>query len=150
MNLLIPPPIVALICAFLIWIISGNVNVLSFQFGGQQVLAYTIMAIGLCIDVVSVALFFKSKTTVTPLSPQKTSKLVVSGLYRFTRNPMYLGLAFLLTGWAIYCGNIIGFSAILLFVFYITKFQILPEEAVLIEKFGNEYEQYQSRVRRWI
>ncbi|MEE9302341.1 MAG: isoprenylcysteine carboxylmethyltransferase family protein, partial [Thiotrichaceae bacterium] len=78
------------------------------------------------------------------------SHLVTSGMYRYTRNPMYVGLAILLTGWAIYLGSASPFLLIPLFVFVLTIQQIKPEEVILEEKFGQEYINYKNSVRRWL
>lgn len=94
--------------------------------------------------------FRKARTTVNPLSPQKAGRLVRSGYYRFTRNPMYLGLLMILIGFAIYCGHWAAIFPIAGFVFYITEFQIKPEEKAMTELFGDDYLSYKKTVRRWI
>ncbi|MEO1143695.1 MAG: isoprenylcysteine carboxylmethyltransferase family protein, partial [Pseudomonadota bacterium] len=87
---------------------------------------------------------------VSPISPEKTTSLVTDGVYKYTRNPMYLGLTFILSGFAIWQGNLFGFVGVILFVGYVTRFQIIPEETILREKFGQEYEDYCSRTGRWL
>lgn len=89
-------------------------------------------------------------TTINPLSPRKSTALVTGGVYRFTRNPMYLGMACLLTAWAVWLAALLAFAGPVLFVLYITRFQIRPEERVLTELFGLPYTDYTQRVRRWL
>ncbi len=94
--------------------------------------------------------FMRLRTTINPLKPERASVLVTDGIYRYTRNPMYLSLLLLLLGYAIdlwYWPALLGPTA---YVVYITRFQILPEERVLEDKFGADYLAYKQRVRRWI
>lgn len=150
MKLILPPPVQAIICAGLMWLISSQLPEFSFSFVLQQPLAILVCIVGIAIDLVSVGLFVKLKTTVSPFSPDKTEKLVTSGLYQFTRNPMYLGMSIILTGLAIWLGNFACFLMIPCFIWYITKLQIIPEEEILLKKFGEEFEGYMLRVRRWL
>lgn len=150
MKLLIPPPLQAIICAACMWAIASPFPNLNFTFAFQQPLAILICIIGIGIDLVSVGLFARTKTTVSPFSPDKTSQLVISGLYQYTRNPMYLGMALILTGLAIWLGNAAAFIMVPIFIWFITVLQIIPEEEILLEKFGEEYGDYKMRVRRWL
>ena len=112
--------------------------------------AIVVMGVGVLIEAVSVLAFLRARTTVTPLKPEKASTLVVGGLYRASRNPMYLGMLILLIGWALWLGNPASLLLLPMFVIYLTVFQIKPEEAALAEKFGADYDAYCRRVRRWI
>ncbi len=94
--------------------------------------------------------FRKSGTTVDPRYPEKASELVKIGIYTFSRNPMYLGMLFVLTGIALYLGALSGFFIIPLFVLYMNYFQIMPEERILQEVFGEDFGDYRQKVRRWI
>ena len=94
--------------------------------------------------------FKKIKTTISPLRPNKTSSLVKSGIYEYTRNPMYLGLLLMLFSIALFLKNFISFLIIPLFVIFINKNQILPEEQILENIFGEEYRNYIKKVKRWI
>lgn len=109
-----------------------------------------IIVIGLLIDIWSLGQFFRAKTTPNPLQPEKTNKLVVQGMYRFTRNPMYLGMLIWLIGWAIYLGSLSPLIMLPVFIWVLTVQQIVPEEDVLTEKFGAGYLAYKQRVRRWL
>lgn len=150
MKLLIPPPVQAIIFAGLMWLIATQFPQFGFSSSLQQPLAILVCIIGIGIDLVSVGLFAREKTTVSPFSPDKTETLVTSGLYQYTRNPMYLGMACILTGLAIWLGNYAAFVMIPCFIWYITQLQIIPEEEILLEKFGEEYGEYMLRVRRWV
>src|SRR6516225_6526737 len=94
--------------------------------------------------------FRRAKTTINPFRPQNTTALVTSGVYRFTRNPMYLGLTLLLLGWAMFLCSACALVGPVLFALYVNCFQIKPEEKILSAKFGAAYSEYVSRVRRWL
>jgi protein-S-isoprenylcysteine O-methyltransferase Ste14 len=150
MKLLVPPPLVAAISALLMWGIASQFDAARFAFPFQEVLAYALMGLGILIDIVSIVAFRRERTTVTPLAPEKASSLVVTGLYRFTRNPMYLGLLLVIGGIALLLGSFVNGAVIVAFVAYITAFQIKPEEDRLTEVFGARYLAYMQEVRRWI
>ena len=113
-------------------------------------LAFAVGAIGLSLDAIALVQFLRSRTTTNPLKPDSASALVSGGIYRFTRNPMYLGLATLLLAWAIYLGNLAALAGLPLFILYMNRFQIAPEERALEARFGAEYIAYRARVRRWV
>lgn len=113
-------------------------------------LGFVVIAIGVSIDVWAAGLFFRAKTTLNPMKPDNSQQIVESGLYRYTRNPMYLGLLFSLTGVALWFGSVSALLALPLFVLLITTQQIIPEEQVLAKKFGQPYLDYKHRVRRWL
>ena len=94
--------------------------------------------------------FAKTKTTVDPTKPSKTSSLVISGIYRITRNPMYLGMLFLIISFTFYKLSLAGAIVIPFFIFYINKYQIEPEEYEMRKKFGENFEDYCKKVDRWI
>lgn len=132
------------------WGIARGVSGLSFVLPFQKGVGTVIIAAGLALDLISIGAFFRRKTTISPLAPDKTSALVTGGLYALSRNPMYLGIAVILVGFAIRLGNPVSALVIPIFIWYNTKFQIKPEEEVLSEKFGAEYDAYRKKVRRWI
>lgn len=90
------------------------------------------------------------RTTVDPLHPEKASSLVTTGIYQYTRNPMYVGMAFVLIGGLIRIGNPLCLAGVLFFIWYLDRFQIRPEEEALKKQFGEEFEQYCERVGRWV
>jgi protein-S-isoprenylcysteine O-methyltransferase Ste14 len=94
--------------------------------------------------------FALARTTINPLKPETTAYLVRSGVYRISRNPMYVGLLFALVGWAVYLASAWALLGPVAFVPYMNRFQIAPEEQVLSALFGTEYADYASKVRRWL
>jgi protein-S-isoprenylcysteine O-methyltransferase Ste14 len=112
--------------------------------------AATLALAGMCFDLAGIISFWRARTTINPMKPVKTSSLVYSGVYRVTRNPMYLGLLFILVAWAVFLSSPWALLGPLAFVLYLNRFQIGPEEKVLSARFGGSYAEYQSRVRRWL
>lgn len=115
----------------------------------NTLLALLFVLLGSIPGLSGVIAFVKHKTTVNPHKPQDASKLVTSGIYQFTRNPMYLGLLLWLIGWGIYLASIASMILVAGFVLYMNRYQILPEEEILVELFGEEYLIYKQNVRRW-
>jgi protein-S-isoprenylcysteine O-methyltransferase Ste14 len=113
-------------------------------------LALGLVAVGLGFDVAGLLAFRRAQTTVNPLHPGKASALVASGIYRITRNPMYAGMALLLSGGAVLLGTVGAWLGPLAFVAFITRFQILPEERFMAAKFGDDYTRFCQQVRRWL
>lgn len=109
-----------------------------------------LVAAGFAVALAGVAAFRKAKTTVDPFQPDKATSLVSSGVYRFSRNPMYLGMLLVLLGWAVYLGDVLAYLVTLLFIPYMTRFQIKPEERVMRQMFGEEFDEFAGHVRRWI
>ncbi|MBT5230059.1 MAG: isoprenylcysteine carboxylmethyltransferase family protein [Methylococcales bacterium] len=146
----IPPPIIALLTVLAMWPLK---TVLPLHIFDHPALFYTgivIICIGLSLDLVSLFNFIKNKTTINPVSPHKAAHLVISGFYRYTRNPMYLGLLLVLTGTAMLFATASAFLLLPLFVIAINTLQIKPEEAALETLFGEQYTHYKSQVNRWI
>ncbi len=149
LELRIPPPVVGLLVASAMWAIARALpSLLAVR---EPAFAAAVVAlIGVSFDIAGIVSFYRAKTTVNPLRPHKTSSLVSTGVYRVTRNPMYVGLLFLLIAWAIYLSSAWALLGPLAFVLYMNRFQIGPEEKVLGVLFGDEYEDYKRKVRRWI
>lgn len=150
MKLVVPPPLQGLITGAAMWWLNRALPAFAFSFPGHKALALTFIAAAIGIELTAVAMFFRARTTVNPLAPHKSKVLVAKGLYRISRNPMYLGLALLLTGWLLWLGNPLNALLLIAFVLYITAFQIKPEEAALREIFGEDFDTYAHQVRRWI
>jgi protein-S-isoprenylcysteine O-methyltransferase Ste14 len=113
-------------------------------------LAALIAAAAIAIGIAGIIAFRRHGTTVHPMHPETASTVVETGIYRYTRNPMYLGLAALLAAWGVWLAN--GLALVLLpgFVACLTRFQILPEERAMLGNFGAQYADYMTRVRRWL
>lgn len=134
----------------LMWLVSRAGWISSFTFPAQRVLASSAAGVGLTTIVLGVVYFRKARTTVNPLKPDSSSTLVVGGIFRRTRNPMYLGALLILLGWGVYLGNALSLVFLPVFVVYLNRFQIAPEEVALTARFGPEFSAYKARVRRWI
>ncbi|MFN3960548.1 MAG: methyltransferase family protein [Parvularculaceae bacterium] len=147
---LIPPPVLALACGGLMWLVARQAPLPAVDFPGRLGLAAALAGAGLLIDLVSVAAFIRARTTVNPLAPEKANALVVEGLYRVSRNPMYLGMLLILLGWGLWLGQPLALIVVAGLVLLIERMQIVPEERALEEKFGDDYRAYRKRVRRWI
>ncbi len=149
MKVKIPPVVVFLIFAGLMYLLAHFLPVGYFDFFGRRYLMFGLCALALIVAAIALFQFFVAKTTVNPLHPAKAEKLVETGIYAYTRNPMYLALLMLLLAWGIWLGN--AFNTLLAagFVAYMNHFQILPEERALLQVFGNDYKQYCLLVRRW-
>ena len=146
----IPPPLVMLLTAFAMWQFARLLPRVEVDDTVRLVLAGLFLTDALFCALAGVYCFRRAHTTVDPLHPDKASRLVTGGIYRVSRNPMYLGMACLLTAWAIWLGALWPWLGPVAFVLYITRFQIRPEERVLTTLFGEAYTDYTQRVRRWL
>jgi len=149
LELKIPPPIVALIVAAAMWGLS-HVAPASSTPSWRIAAALALAILGVAFSISGAVAFGRAKTTKNPMKPEAASSLVVTGVYRLTRNPMYLGLSFVLFGWAVFLGSAATLVGPVVFVAYISRFQIEPEEKVLTTLFGVEYSAYKAKVRRWL
>jgi protein-S-isoprenylcysteine O-methyltransferase Ste14 len=145
-----PPPLVALIAAGLGWLLSASVPLADLSFYGHMSLAGALVLAGITVMVLGVMEFRKARTTSSPFTPNEASSLVRTGIYSYSRNPMYLGWATILLGIALYLARPLAFVGPLLFMLYINRFQIGPEERALEGLFGLDYKDYRGKVRRWL
>ena len=151
LELKIPPPLVAAVVAGGMYAAASLLPpVLALPPGVRAGAALGLAVAGACLDLAGLLAFRKAKTTVNPLTPGKTAAVVTTGVYRLTRNPMYLGLALILLGLAVYLGSVWALAGPMVFAAYITRFQIAPEERALTARFGAAYSAYCARVRRWL
>ena len=150
LALKIPPPAQFVITAAAMFGVSKIVPALKFSFSGSTALAVGLGVIGLSSGIMGVTQFKKAQTTPSPKEIEKASSLVTSGIYQYTRNPMYVGLVLILLGWALYLSHFLAFVLLPVFILYMTRFQIQPEERMMVQKFGKAYQAYVSRVRRWV
>ena len=146
----VPPPVVAAAAALIIWGISQLTPQIEIPSSVRFVASLTLVVGGVTLAVAGFLSFRRARTTVHPTRPEEASSLVTTGVYRFTRNPMYLGLGLLLTAWAVWLSALLPFAGPVLYVLYMTRFQIQPEERVLGGIFGEAYSAYTGRVRRWL
>jgi protein-S-isoprenylcysteine O-methyltransferase Ste14 len=150
LELKIPPPIIAVLVAIAMWGISFITPLLKVPTTYRLPLAMAIAVVGGVLMVAGNISFRQAKTTVNPMKPESASSLVSSGVYRFTRNPMYLGMLTVLFAWAVFLSSSWSLFGLLAFFLYIDRFQIAPEEKALTRLFGTDYAAYQTKVRRWI
>jgi protein-S-isoprenylcysteine O-methyltransferase Ste14 len=146
----VPPPIVALAVAVAMWAVDRIVGRASAAAGARTVVSGGLVALAALVGWIGIRAFARTRTPFDPHRPEKATALVTGGIFRWSRNPMYLSMVLALLGWAAWLGQpwlVLGPVA---FVLYITRFQIRPEERALAEKFGAEYESYRRRTRRWI
>lgn len=132
------------------WLLARELPQYRIPAPGATEAAILLACLGAAIDLAGLAAFRKARTTINPLRPEKASSLVRSGIYRYTRNPMYLGMLVLLLAWSAYLAHPAAFAMLPLFVLYLNRFQIAPEERALARLFGAEFDDYRRRVRRWL
>ena len=150
LELKIPPVLVWLVMAGAMLGVSYSAPRLSFTLARSSAIALALVTLGGALAAAGVMAFRARRTTVNPLTPSASSSVVASGVYRISRNPMYLGFLLALAGWAVYLSHAGAVMLLPAFVAYMTQFQIKPEERTLLAKFGSEFAQYMSHVRRWI
>ena len=150
LELKVPPLALVLVTALLMWLVARFVPASRFALPARALISAGAAVIGTIVCTLGVVRFGRTKTTVNPMKPESASSLVVSGIYRCTRNPMYLGMLLVLLGWAIFLSNALSFVFLPVYILYMNRFQIRPEERALESKFGQEYADYRSKVRRWL
>jgi protein-S-isoprenylcysteine O-methyltransferase Ste14 len=150
LELRVPPPALAVLVAVAMWgstLLSAPLDLVAGLHPGIPVV---IALIGAGIGLAGRVSFRRAKTTFNPMKPERATALVRSGIYRVTRNPMYLGLLLVLLAWAVYLAAGWAFLGPPAFLLYMTRFQIIPEERALAALFGAEYAAYKADVRRWL
>lgn len=149
LELKVPPLAVILVAMALVFALS-KLPIANAHFVLPKALSGLLLLSGAIVAFLGVWQFRQARTTTNPLNPNKASCLVSSGIYQFTRNPMYLGMVLVLIGGIIHFQSLLGFIILPLFINYMTQFQIKPEERIVEELFGQEYRDYKQQVRRWI
>jgi protein-S-isoprenylcysteine O-methyltransferase Ste14 len=149
LELKVPPMIVLAIAALLMWAIAKAAPQWTVRFPGRTLIAVMLLVLGIAVVTMGVRAFSKASTTVDPRAPENASRVVRGGIYRLTRNPMYVGMLIVLIAWMVQLSNVGAVVIPVLFALYITRWQIVPEERALTAKFGEEYEAYRRSVRRW-
>lgn len=150
LELKIPPVALFLLIGVGMWLLSRVAPVFYLAFPARNIVAVSCVLIGLLVGVAGVLSFRSARTTVDPRFPEKSSAVVSTGIYRRSRNPMYLGLLIILLGWALFLADGFSLVGLPLFAGYMNRFQIRPEEQAMAMKFGDEYRAYTETVRRWI
>lgn len=150
LELKIPPVVLVVLFALAMWLLAQWFPPLALPQSWRLVLAGAFVVAGVAIALSGVLAFRKANTTVDPRVPQQSSSLVVRGIYRYSRNPMYVGFLLLLTALTCYLMSAAALALLPLFVWYMNRFQIAPEERHLLQKFGADYQAYCDKVRRWL
>ena len=150
LELKIPPPAVAAIFGVFMWLVSSMFEAAGVPFGLRVGVAVVVACVGAVFGISGMGLFARAKTTVNPMKPSTASSLVTNGVFRVTRNPMYLSLLLYLVAWAVYLSNWLVLVFLPLFVLYMNEFQIKPEERAMSTLFDSQYDAYKARVRRWL
>jgi protein-S-isoprenylcysteine O-methyltransferase Ste14 len=150
LELKIPPVALVLLIAGLMGLAAWGLPRGTSLLPGRAFIAGGLAAVGVLVSILGVASFRRAKTTVNPMTPEASSALVIVGVYRWTRNPMYLGFLLMLCGLTGYLSNALAAALLPVFIVYMTRFQIRPEERALEARFGADYVAYKGRVRRWI
>ena len=146
----IPPPILMIATAVLMATLSFGSQPIFLPTGWRWgLVAAFFLAAGL-FGAPAFSAFGKARTTINPVQIDRASSLVTTGIYRTTRNPMYVALTFILCAWAAWLNQPLAIVGPILFALYITRFQIVPEERTLAKKFGHSYDDYRRSVRRWL
>jgi len=146
----IPPPLVAVAIAAGMWVLARWLPLFRFSLPSPALIGLAVASVGGVVSAAGVREFRRLKTTVDPLRPERASSVVGTGIYRHTRNPMYVGIALVLLGCFLAFGGLSAAVGLPAFLGYITRFQIIPEERILEAKFGTEYTAYKAGVRRWL
>lgn len=150
LELKVPPVAVALLTGAAMWLAALTLPSWDVPLPARHLVAMILAAMGGIVAGPGVMSFRRARTTVNPITPQSASSLVTTGVYRFSRNPMYLGMLLLLAAYAVFLANAAALLPLPLFVTYMNRFQIKPEERALAALFGPDFTAYQQRVRRWI
>jgi protein-S-isoprenylcysteine O-methyltransferase Ste14 len=150
LELKIPPVVIVLLLGAVMFAAARLAPAFGFALPADRVIATGVAAAGMLIAILGVISFRRAGTTVNPLQPAAASRLVVSGIYRRTRNPMYLGMLLVLLGWGVFLGNGLAFIPAAAFIPLMNRLQIGPEERILAATFGPAFTAYQSAVRRWL
>lgn len=146
----VPPPVWTLLAGLAMWWLDRRWPIAEAPAaGGPRVVAVALALAGLALAGDALVRFVRARTTWHPTHPERASALVIGGVYRWTRNPMYLGLLLMLAGWAAWLASLAPLLAIGAWLVVMTRLQIEPEERALLDRFGGEYAQYRDSVRRW-
>lgn len=150
LELKIPPPALMLLFAVTMWLLSVSAPSLALALPWRIPVALILWSAGMAIALAALFEFRRAKTTVNPLTPEAAAAIVTSGIYRYSRNPMYVGLLLALIGWFVWLSHLLAFLLLPMFVLYLNRFQIEPEERALSAKFGGLFRDYRHSVRRWL
>lgn len=150
MELKVIPIVQVIIAMALMFAIQSTIPTFAYTLQVSNYISITLLSVAIIIGFLAIYSFRKHQTTVNPSKPESSSKVVNTGIYQLSRNPMYLAMLLALISYGLYLENMVSFIICGIFVWYISKFQIRPEERMLTKIFGAEYTHYQQQVRRWL
>lgn len=150
MTILVPPPVIVLICGLAMWAVSRYLPWATFAFPGRMPIALLLLTLALALMLAAAVSFIAARTTINPMRPARASTLITGGVFRISRNPIYLGDLLLLAAFAMWLANALNLPVMIAFVWYLNRFQIEAEERALTALFGEQYRAYCARVRRWL
>lgn len=150
LDLKIPPALLMLLFCLAMWLTASSLPNMAYLTLEKKLLMRVVGTFGILLICSGMVSFRMAKTTVDPTQPENATTLVQTGIYRLTRNPMYAGFFVILVAWAIGLSHALPWLFLPLFVMYMNRFQIQPEELALLKLYDNEYENYCKNVRRWI
>jgi len=150
LTLKVPPVIVMFLLAWVMWMIASFNTWASLPVPAKEIVALVMGLLGSALIVAGAAEFRSVKTTVNPLTPELATSIVTKGIYRYSRNPMYLGFLIMLGAWGVFLENVVAIALVPIFVGHMNRFQIIPEEKALLAQFGDDYIHYLESTPRWL
>ena len=150
LKLKIIPPLQVLAAGAGMWVVHRYLPLLHIHVPYSNEVFGAILMVAAVIFCLAAYQLWRHRTTINPMQLHRTSVLVTGGIYRWSRNPIYLADLLVLCAWLIWLGAWMNVAWIIAFVAYITKYQIIPEEESLQTRFGEEWQRYRGRVRRWV
>ena len=146
----LPESLLVILFAVVMWSVSSMNPWAVIQIPGKEWITGALWIIGFALIIVAAVEFISAKTTANPLTPGLATSIVTTGVYRLSRNPMYVGFLLMLAAWGVFLANVLSVLLLPLFVVYLNRFQIISEENALLAKFGDDYARYLRSVRRWV
>lgn len=150
LELKVPPLALVAICVLTMWAVARWLPAGPLPFAGSSWVALTLVLLGMAVALAGVWAFRRHATTVNPMNPERSTTVVRDGVYRHTRNPMYLDFVLALVGWGVHLGQASALLMLIPFTIWLSRFQIAPEERALRDRFGSDFDDYCRTVRRWI
>lgn len=150
LELKVPPVALFLLMVLLMHWLKGTLPEMKITVPFVEFVSAGLIALAVAVGIAGVYEFRKAKTTVNPVKPETASMVVDTGIFAYTRNPMYVALLLVIIAVGLWWQHLSVILCSVLFVAYMNRFQIKPEERALERLFGEDYLDYKNQVRRWI